>query len=91
LVREDAEPFKITRLTGQARLHDGNIEIRESTLDSPEGQYELSGTASFKREIDLKMAPIPNGAAQAGYTITGTLAAPRVALLHGTEQARLKP
>jgi hypothetical protein len=49
----------------------------------------LSGTASLNRDLDLKLARLPLGTA-AGYTITGTLAEPRVAPLPGAEQARLK-
>ncbi|HYM75793.1 MAG TPA: AsmA family protein [Candidatus Dormibacteraeota bacterium] len=90
LVREDAEPLRITRLTGQGRLRGGKIEISDTKLDSPEGKYELSGIASFQREIKLKMARMANGATTAGYAISGTLADPRITPLSGTEQARLK-
>ncbi|HKV82719.1 MAG TPA: AsmA family protein [Candidatus Sulfotelmatobacter sp.] len=91
LFRESAEMLKIRKFTAQARLHAGTIEVSEGELDSPEGNYEVSGTATLKREIDFKMARVPSGSGVSSYTITGTLAEPHVARVNGTEQARLKP
>jgi AsmA-like C-terminal region/AsmA family len=90
IIGDSAQPFQVTRLSGQAQLHAGTIEITNAKLDSPDGKYQLSGTVSLKREVDLKLARAPNGVAAAGYSITGTLAEPIVAPLGGTEQARLK-
>ncbi len=86
---EAGGPLKIVGLSGQARLHDGKIEMKDARLDSASGKFQLSGTASLQRELDLKLTPIPVGAAT-GYTITGTLSDPHVVLLPGSEQARLK-
>lgn len=91
LFRENAETLKISKFTAQAQLHAGTIEVSEGELDSPEGTYEVRGTATLKREIDFKMARVPAGSGVSSYTITGTLAEPRVAAIPGTEQARLKP
>jgi hypothetical protein len=91
IIGDSAQPFQVTRLSGQAQLHAGTIEITSAELDSPNGKFQLSGTVSLKRAVDLKLAHAPNGVAAGGYTITGTLAEPRVAPLGGTEQARLKP
>jgi hypothetical protein len=90
IIGESAQPFQVTRLSGQAQLHAGTVEISNAKLDSPDGKYQLSGTVSLKREVDLKLARVPNGVTPVGYAITGTLAEPRVAPLGGTEQARLK-
>jgi AsmA-like C-terminal region/AsmA family len=88
---DDAEPLKLTDFAGQARLHAGKIEMKDAKLDSPDGKFQLSGTATLNGELDLKLARTPNAAA-AGYTITGTLEAPRVNLSSSAEtQARLKP
>lgn len=87
---EDEGPLKIARLSGQARLRGGQIEMKAVKLDSPGGKFLMSGSASVTRELDLKLARIPNGAAP-GYSITGTLTEPRVAPLPGAEQAQLKP
>jgi hypothetical protein len=88
---EDAEPLKVTDFAGQVRLHAGKIEMKDAKLDSPNGKFQLSGTATLKGELDLKLARPPNAAAAAGYTITGTLESPSVSLSSSSEtQARLK-
>jgi uncharacterized protein involved in outer membrane biogenesis len=87
---EDAEPLEVTRFAGQARLHGGEIEMKDARLDSTGGTFEVSGTASLKGELDLKLARGPGNAA-AAYTIGGTLAEPRVARAGAETQARLKP
>jgi hypothetical protein len=86
----DEAPLKIARLSGEARLHGGKFEMQDATLNSASGTFQLSGTASLKRELNLKLSRTASGVA-AGYSITGTLAAPHVAPLPETEQARLKP
>ena len=89
---EDAEALKVTRLAGQARLHGGEIAMKDARLDSPGGKFLVSGSASLKGELDFRLAKVPAGATAAGYTVTGTLGEPRVVRLQGTEtQARLKP
>ncbi len=89
---EDAGPLKVTRFVGLARLHAGTIELTDSKLNSPAGNFRLSGTASLKGDLDFKLARTPNGTIPAGYNITGTLATPHVVPLPGTEtQAQLKP
>lgn len=87
---EDEGPLKIATLSGQARLRDGKIELKDARLDSSAGKFHVSGTASLQRELDFKLSRLPSGAATSGYTITGTLAEPRVVPLPGTEQVTLK-
>jgi uncharacterized protein involved in outer membrane biogenesis len=88
---EDMEGLRFTRFTGQARLRTGTIEMKDATLSSPAGQFRLSGTASLKSELDLNLARTANGASAPGYTITGTLAEPRVIQSSSPDtQARLK-
>jgi hypothetical protein len=89
----DEGPLRVTRWQGRARLRDGQIEIENGKLVSGAGTYEISGTASLERVLDLKLA---RGAdlRQAGspvYSITGTVAEPRVALTGPVTQAQLKP
>ena len=91
LFGENAKTLKVRKFTAKARLHGAEIEVSEGKLDSPEGTYEVSGTATLQREIDFKIARVPAAAGINAYTITGTLAEPRVAPINGTEQARLKP
>jgi hypothetical protein len=89
---EDAGSLKIARFSGKAHLRAGTLEIKDAKLDSTSGKFLVSGTASLKRELDMKLAKIPAGAPAVGYTITGTVAEPKVIPLAGAEtQARLKP
>ena len=90
IVGDEGEPFRLTHLRGQALLRGGKIEISDTRLDTPDGKYQLSGTASLKRDVDLKLTRMANGAVPSGYAISGTLADPRVVPLPGAEQARLK-
>ena len=85
---ENGGPLKITHLSGAITLHDGTFETKEARLDAPEGNFVLTGTASFKRQLELKLSR--HGAGSGGYAISGTLAAPKVEALPGPEQARLK-
>jgi AsmA-like C-terminal region len=83
--------LRFTRFTGQARLQTGTIEMKDATLSSPAGKFRLSGTASLKGELDFNLARTFNGASAPGYTITGTLAEPRVIQSSSPDtQARLK-
>jgi uncharacterized protein involved in outer membrane biogenesis len=87
---EDAEAFEVTRFAGQARLHGGELEMKDARVDSPGGIFQVSGTASLKGELDVKLAKVAGGTATAGYTIGGTLAEPRVVPVGAETQARLK-
>jgi hypothetical protein len=91
----DEGPLRVEHWQGHARLHDGKIEIDKGKLISPVGRYDLSGTASLGRVLDLKLTRgtdvRPAGAGSLVYSITGTLAEPRVALTTPETQARLKP
>jgi len=86
-----ASALRIQEFKGQVRLHDGSIEVTEGQLNSPDSRYELSGTATFDRDIDFKIVQDRAAGGSPAYIITGTLAQPRVAQISGTEQARLKP
>ena len=83
---EGGDPFKLTHFLGEAKLHDGRLELKEANVDSVGTKYEVSGTASLQQELNLKLAH-----ATGGYTIGGTLAEPQVAPMAGAVQARLKP
>jgi rhodanese-related sulfurtransferase len=86
---EDAGALKIIRFSGKARVQAGKIELKDAKLDSVGGKFLVNGTASWKRELDLKLARSQNG--KAGYTITGTLAEPRVVQVSSPEtRAQLK-
>jgi hypothetical protein len=91
MIGDGSEALQASHIKGQGRLHDGQIEIADTHLISPEANYDLTGTASLKREVDLKLTRISNGPPQTGYSIGGTLETPTVAPLSRTEQAQLKP
>jgi hypothetical protein len=89
-------PLQIARWQGRARLHEGKIEIEKAAMVSPGGVYEISGTASFGQVLDFKLIAAPEmkaaGAGSLVYSITGTVAEPRVVVTPTAEtQARLKP
>jgi hypothetical protein len=93
LLVTDEGPVRVMRWHGRARLRDGQIEIEKGNLVSAAGTYELSGTASLGRVLDLKLAR-NNDLKSAGspvYGITGTVAEPHVVLTSPVTQARLKP
>jgi uncharacterized protein involved in outer membrane biogenesis len=92
LLVSDGDPLKIERLQGRADLQDGKIEIKEGRLDSPAGRFQVSGTASLSRELDLKLASKPDATGSARtYAIDGTVAEPRVTQIASPEtQAQLK-
>ena len=93
LASEDG-PFQVTRWQGSARLRSGKIELEKEKLVSSGGTYEVGGTASLGRILDLKLTRTPHAKAVGSliYSITGTVADPRVALIPIPEtQAELKP
>jgi hypothetical protein len=94
-LESDAEPLQVARWQGYARMRAGKIEIDKGKLISSVKPYEISGTASLNRLLDLKLTRGPDAKVGTGslvYSITGTVAEPRVALIPLPEtQARLKP
>jgi hypothetical protein len=92
----DEGPLRIARWQGRARLRNGKIEIEKGKLVSPAEAYDVGGTASLGQVLDFKLARSTDmksaGAGALAYSITGTVAEPRVALTPTPEtQARLKP
>ena len=86
---EDQGPLKFANFRGLVRLHTGEFEVKDATLDSLDGALQLSGTASINRELQMKLSRRVNGPVQE-FAISGTLAEPHVVLLSPSEQARLK-
>ena len=81
-------PLRMSRLEGRLRLRDGKFEIEQGKLQTPSSIYQLSGTASLNRVLDIKLAR--DGAR--GFNITGTLTQPHVVMNTTPEtQAALKP
>jgi uncharacterized protein involved in outer membrane biogenesis len=90
------DQLRIIRWQGQTELRAGKLEIEKSKLVSPSEVFEISGTASLTRSLDLKLAQTTaSGTAHAAppvYSIKGTLSDPQVELNAPPEtQAKLKP
>jgi hypothetical protein len=92
----DEGPLHVIRWQGDARLRHGKIEIPYGKLISPAGAFEISGSASLGRLLDLKLARDtdvkPGQAGTMIYSITGTVAEPLITRTVAPEtQAQLKP
>jgi hypothetical protein len=73
-------PFTVHRFTGNLQLEKGNWELSAGKLESRDGIYRVSGTASSN---GLKFL-LRRGDEQS-LSITGTLAKPRLERINGTE------
>ena len=81
-------PLRMRRLVGRLLLRDGKFEIVDGKLETAGGIYQLSGTASLGRTLDVKL--VRDGTH--GFNITGTLTEPHVAPATTPEtRAALKP
>jgi uncharacterized protein involved in outer membrane biogenesis len=81
-------PVRVRRFAGQLVLADGEFKMQQTKLETTDGVYHVSGTASLGQKLDVKLV---RGASR-GFNITGTLSSPRVAPVSSTEtQAALKP
>ena len=91
----DEGPLRVGRWQGMMRLQGAKIEIEKGELVSSAGAYEVSGSASLGRMLDLKLTrgtdAKPERVGAQVYSISGTLAEPRVTLTTPETQARLKP
>ncbi len=78
----------VSHFKGRVALRDGQFEIQEGKLEAPSGIYHVSGTASLGNKLDIRLLHD----ASHGFSITGTLAEPRVSAVTRPEtQAALKP
>ena len=85
---EGSGPLQMRRLTAHLLLQDGKFEIQEGKLETPAGVYEVSGTASMTRILNLKLTR----EGTPGFNITGTLTEPHVSPIPSPEtRAALKP
>ena len=82
------EPLRFETFSGKLLLRDGEFEVVGSKLQRSDGIYQVSGTASMGRVLNLKL--IREGGH--GFSVTGPLNDPHVvaATLPDT-QAALKP
>jgi hypothetical protein len=81
-------PLQMRHLAALLSLQDGKFDIQEGKLDTPTGIFQVSGTASLTRVLNLKLTR--EGAP--GFNVTGTLTEPHVSPIVSPEtQAALKP
>jgi AsmA family/AsmA-like C-terminal region len=85
---EGTGPLQMHRLAARWSLSDGKFEVDEGRLETSAGIYQVSGTASLTRILNLKLTH--EGAP--GFNITGTLMEPHVSpILTPETRAALKP
>src|SRR5438477_161918 len=81
-------PLRVTAFNGNLTLQDGKFSFENAKLDSRDGIYTVSGTASLAGALKLKM--VSEGTS--GYDVSGTLTRTRVSQIATTSaRASLKP
>jgi hypothetical protein len=66
--------LQVQQMAARLSLRAGKIEIQDGHLETAGDEYQLKGSASLDRVLDLKLTR--EGAS--GFNITGTLTQPRV-------------
>ncbi len=69
-----AVPLRVRRFAGQLSMRESRLTIPEARLESPAGEFTVTGSATFSRQLDLRVA---RGSSRA-FAVTGTLAQPQV-------------
>jgi len=83
-----AAPLRMRYFIGRLLLRDAEFEIQEGKLDTPDGVYQVSGTATLGRDLNLNLMR----AGARSFSITGPLTEPRVTEANPSEtRAALKP
>ena len=80
--------LRFSRLSGHAKFRDAKLELQDAKLESASGNYQVTGTTSAQRKLNLKLTRTGNAAT--GYSLSGSLSDPHITQI-GTEQARSKP
>jgi AsmA family/AsmA-like C-terminal region len=82
-------PLHVRGFTGGILLQNGEFEIGDCKLDTSGGAFQVSGTASLRGILNIKLA---RAHASGGFAIVGPLNAPSVAETTAAEaRAALKP
>lgn len=83
-----AKPFPVRRFRGELKVKKGSWELRAGKLESHDGIYQVSGSASPNGGLDFILV---RGDEQK-WNVTGTLAKPRVVPANRTEaRTAVKP
>ena len=81
-----SEALRFPRLRGHAAFDDGKLTFTDSSMDTASGIYEVTGTASLARELDLKLTPRIGPA----IAVEGTLQKPQVSVEKTPTEAALR-
>jgi hypothetical protein len=83
------KPLKVQRFQGEVTLLDGKLTFKPSKMETVGGIYVVSGTASFDRQLALRLM---RGKTE-GFDITGTVENPRVqpTVVETKQTAAIKP
>ena len=82
----DAKPLRVRRFTGHLALKNGEFTVAAGKLLTPDGIYQVSGTALLDSKLNIKLVRDSSHS----FDITGTLGAPRVtAVPHPQTEAAL--
>jgi len=73
-------PLRLKRFTGHAVLRERRLEFQQSKIETPDGIYVVSGTASLGH-LELKLM---DGNSH-GYAVSGTLEKPQVTTLSASQ------
>ena len=85
---ENSDSLHVSSFTGGIELKNGQLSFDDAKLQSDDGVYALSGTATLNGALKLKMI----GENTNSYNLSGTLAQPRVSPVpNPPTQAELKP
>jgi uncharacterized protein involved in outer membrane biogenesis len=86
-----SRPLQLRRFEGNLVLRHKELDFDQARLESPDGIYEVTGTASLGRSLNLRL--LRHGTdGTGGFNITGTLGAPVVSASRLPEtQVALKP
>jgi uncharacterized protein involved in outer membrane biogenesis len=81
---ESPAPFPVHRFSGDLRLKKGEWELSSGKLESRDGIYQVSGTASASQNCDFLLTRGDDRS----WELTGTLTAPSVAPANGAVAKR---
>jgi hypothetical protein len=85
-----SRPLQLHHFEGNLVLRHKELDFDQAKLESPDGMYEVTGTASLGRALNLRLRRGTDGTG--GFNITGTLRAPVVSASRLPEtQVALKP
>jgi hypothetical protein len=79
-------PLQAETFSGSVQLHEGEFSFDSAKLETENGVYNVSGTASSAGALNLKLI----GEASSGFTLSGTVLETRVSA-NSTTAASLKP